>query len=547
MPPGGSGFLQALGWATLNSFWQMGLLWSAWLLINHYFKLSSNRKYITAVVMVFTGTAWFLFSLISFYINGFNNGSFIVSQKILNNGMPGRILTSASITYLALLIIPTYKVFLNWRFLQTIRKNAAQKAPLKNRLFVEKISGLLGIKTQVKVFLSELVTSPVTIGYLKPMILLPVAVLTQLNPQQIEAILIHELTHIRRHDYLLNLFLTAIRVLLYFNPFIRFFLSAIEAERENCCDELVLQFEYDNVSYASALLQLEKNNHVTTDLAMGATSQKHLLNRIEKIVGVNRKKKMNLNHFAGAFIALILLFTINSLIIAGKEKLTATQDAFGFSQPVSYLPSSFNATKNDNAPVTTKASALIALNTKESSADKPAPLILPPPIPEVPADVHYVSLDEVDASLTHEQKEQVKKTLVSTKSILRSKWNDVENNMADGMNDAEKLVAKDQYLTEIENINWPQIEKNMKAGYDNMDWTRINAALSQQAAAASLDSIKQNYIAALIELEAAKTNSASSQTLPVPDASIRQINKLKKELEARIREISTRERKVIRL
>ena len=72
-------------------------------------------------------------------------------------------------------------------------------------------------------------SSPVTIGFLKPIILLPVAALNSLTPQQVEAVLLHELSHIRRYDYLINLVITLVHTLFYFNPFIKKFVSAIES------------------------------------------------------------------------------------------------------------------------------------------------------------------------------------------------------------------------------------------------------------------------------------------------------------------------------
>ena len=547
-----SDFLQALGWSTLNSFWQLGLLWSVYLLYNYFFKPSSNRKYVNAVALVFTGTTWFLYTFVAYYFTGTSESSSLSFDKIESTGLLPRILTAASVTYLILLIIPAYKVFRNWRFLQAVKKSSTEKAPLKNRLFVQKVSGLLGIKKQVRVFLSELVTSPVTVGYLKPVILLPLAALTQLSPQQMEAILIHELTHIRRHDYLINLLLTAVNVLLYFNPFIRNFLSAIEAERENCCDELVLQFEYDKISYASALLQLEKNNHTTTALAMSATNKNHLLARVEKIVGVKRKSKVKANHVFGAFAALMILFTINSLIIAGKEKLPPTSDAIGFSQPVSYLPAASSRkiidmprTNETNMLATGKKSNLTesVLNFENNYFD-----LIENSEPSVNPDVHLVAFDEIDASLTDEQRARVKSTLSSTKTVLKSKWNDVEQTIADGLNNEEKIMARKEYLTEIENIDWKRMEKSMKASYESMDWNKIQSNLAREMFTAKLDSIKQNYIAAIVQLDKLKNGACKLELQAMPDASVTEVKRARELMETKIKEITNmKERKIIKL
>ncbi len=95
------------------------------------------------------------------------------------------------------------------------------------------------------------------------------AVINQLSTRQMEAVLLHELAHIRRHDYLLNLIINIIRTILYFNPFARAFVGIIESEREKNCDELVLQFQYGGYDYASALLSLEKLSHTRQFLVLG--------------------------------------------------------------------------------------------------------------------------------------------------------------------------------------------------------------------------------------------------------------------------------------
>src|SRR5205823_1023949 len=158
-----------------------------------------------------------------------------------------------------------------------------------------------------------LVSSPVTIGYLKPIILLPVAALNHLSTAQVEAVLLHELSHIRRYDYLINLIVSVIHTLLYFNPFVKAFINTMEAEREACCDELVLQFGYDKVGYASALLHLEKTSRQYQALALAAAGKQNLLTRIEKIVGMEKKKTFKLVQIVPLFLALFCILLFNSV------------------------------------------------------------------------------------------------------------------------------------------------------------------------------------------------------------------------------------------
>ena len=98
---------------------------------------------------------------------------------------------------------------------------------------------------------------PTVIGWLKPVVLLPASALAGLSPNQVEAILAHELAHIRRHDYLVNLLQTLVETLLFYHPAVWWLSRRIRAERENCCDDLAVSLCGDPVAYAAALAELE--------------------------------------------------------------------------------------------------------------------------------------------------------------------------------------------------------------------------------------------------------------------------------------------------
>jgi beta-lactamase regulating signal transducer with metallopeptidase domain len=554
-----SALLQALGWATLNSFWQMAALWCVYLAVGHFTKITSNQKYLLAVYSVFAGAGWFVYSFVSFYINGHTQVEALAVTTTNGVQLLPTVLVCASISYLLLLAVPAYRVFQNWRFLQTIKRKGLEKAPAKDRLFVQRIAAHIGIQRKVMVHLSGLVTSPMTIGYLKPIILIPFAALNNLTPAQLEAVLLHELSHIKRYDYLVNLLLTAVHVVLYFNPFVKLFIRAIEAERENCCDELVLQFEYDKVSYASALLQLEKTNHLTTELAMGATHKAHLLSRIEKIVGVKRKAKLNASHFLGAFAALLLLLTINSMIIARKTSGNMTASLSSISEPYSYFtnpdrgdvltPLIQNDLQHSSQPILASANAETSSKPIASFTYPLLPSLAEPVSSELSnPDFKMVAFDEVDASLTEEQKEQVKTTLSTTKRALEANWSQVERSVPDGMLASEKEAVKSEYLKQVENINWQRMEQNMKAGYEKIDWHGVNVQLANQLALAKLDSVQTCMEIALVQLENVKVTSSKVEALPFPDASVKDLKKAKADLKQNIREIKAmRSGKIIKL
>ena len=164
---GQSNFLQALGWAVLNSLWQMALLWVVYQLATAIQKTNkSSSKGFLATVMLFAGFGWFLFTF--FFILADNPGSksgyaaFVTmdGNDSLNNWLY-RMLPIASMVYLLLLILPVLNFIRNYRYVQFIRNRGLKKADVKWRIFAHKIAAQMGIVKSVQVWMSEFVTSPV--------------------------------------------------------------------------------------------------------------------------------------------------------------------------------------------------------------------------------------------------------------------------------------------------------------------------------------------------------------------------------------------------
>ena len=114
--------------------------------------------------------------------------------------------------------------------------------------------------------------------------LLPVSALAALSPRQVEAILAHELAHIRRHDYLVNLLQTLVETLLFYHPAVWWLSRRIRAERENCCDDLAVSLCGDPYAYAKALADLEELRGTSGRLVLAATGGS-LLQRVRRLVG----------------------------------------------------------------------------------------------------------------------------------------------------------------------------------------------------------------------------------------------------------------------
>ncbi|HZH36656.1 MAG TPA: M56 family metallopeptidase, partial [Flavisolibacter sp.] len=517
-----SHFLQALGWATLNSLWQMALLWGLYSFVNHTAKLSATRKYQASVSAVLIGFCWFLFSFIFYYENNSLTYGFFENTILPDNNILNVCLLSASVTYLLLLAFPAVRLFRNWKFVQKIKQEGQQKAQLEHRLFVHKVSFLLGISKKVKVVLSTLITSPVTVGYLKPVVLLPVAALNNLSPAQVEAILLHELSHIRRYDYLLNFIVSIIHTLLYFNPFVKLFMNTIEAEREACCDELVLQFGYDKVDYASALLHLEKTSGRHHTLTLAAAGNQNLLTRIEKIVGMEKKKTFKLVQIVPIVLTMFCVLLFNSVLIFNDAR---TGTAMTYTNDTVFTPWQFD---NNSTGVRTLSPVV---NEEKQFARAPLSEIAlaqdvkidvynytaPPQTVEQPNAVidHFmpVNFDDLDGNLTNEEKDKVKKTVEATKKAAGTlQWKEIEASIGEVMDRQEKAEAKQEYLRELEKVSWKNIEQNLKANFDNLDWEVIDANVARAMSQVQLDSLQTVYAQALTELEKSEINLKAAKT-----------------------------------
>jgi bla regulator protein blaR1 len=531
-----SHFLQALGWATLNSVWQMALLWALFCSVNHTFSLSASRKYQASVGAMLIGFTWFVSTFLFYYQNHSSSYAFFENTVVHSNILLHICLLSASVTYLLLLVFPAIRLFRNWQFVQKIKTEGQSKAQLEYRLFVQKVGFLLGVTKKVKLAVSSLVSSPVTVGYLKPIILLPVAAMNQLTPAQVEAILLHELSHIRRYDYLLNFIVSVIHTLLYFNPFVKTFMNTIEAEREACCDEVVLQFGYDKVSYASALLHLEKNSGRHHPLALAAAGKQNLLTRIEKIVGMEKKKTFKLVQIVPLFLAMFCILLFNSVLIIKDAK---SGEAMTYADNTVFSPWQLNNSRQrvsmpevvqpretftakatyKELPATGQVKIEIITVNEQPQAAEPA---MPPTNHFIPVD-----FDEVDGSLTKEQKQNVKSTIEATRKVAGTlQWKEIENNIGDVMDTKEKAIARQEYLRELDKVSWNNIEQNMKANYDKVNWEAVQQEINKAMVQVQMDSVQNVYAQALAEvqkLEASLKSKAKCAANPLPDASVEEL------------------------
>ncbi len=174
--------------------------------------------------------------------------------------------------------------------LRKIRVSAV-KGDWLNRL--QHLAAQLGIRQTITLLESGLAKVPMVIGHLKPVVLVPVGLLTSLSADEVEAILIHELAHIKRRDYLVNMLQSLVEIIFFFNPAVLWVSKLIKTERENCCDDLALAQNHNKLNYIRALVSCEEYRASVPTYAMGFPGSKNtLLERVKRMAG-NRNHSLN--------------------------------------------------------------------------------------------------------------------------------------------------------------------------------------------------------------------------------------------------------------
>ena len=580
---GQSNFLQALGWAVLNSLWQMALLWVIFQFITAITRTTkSYQKSLLAASLLFAGFAWFVFTFIVILADsasahkGYSAFISINRNQDVNTWLY-TMLPVASVVYLVLLSLPILNFIRNYRYVQAIRHYGISKAEVQWRMFVQKVAAQMGITKPVHVWMSAFVTSPVIIGYIKPIILLPVAAVNNLSVQQIEAVLLHELSHIKRSDFLINLITKLIQTILYFNPFVKAFAKIIEREREKNCDEIVLQFQYEPHGYATALLELEKAGHTSIALAVAASGvkQNDLLTRIESIMGIRKKPVFSFNKLAGIVAALLCFISLNALLLLSKPgesksspglltNLSGPFHLFTTGADIQDIKAAeLSGIESMPAPVINywSSPALKEITNEiptlitQQAFKKPTADFTTHPLNTFPfVNVNFVENDIPE--LNQQEEQQVEEALTASKKVMtEDQWKAMEKNIADAMTSHEKEMLKAEYkkaMSELDPIviGWKKVEEKMRVAYDNINWNQVNTELNDALAEIKLDSLQKVYTSVIdglssLEKELVKTNECG---IPDSDITLKLVEQKKREAQKAINKLkSVRHRKIVHL
>lgn len=315
--------LEALGWTLVHFCWQAGAIAVAfWLVDTALLKARSQTRYLLALAAILampvaalatlayeeatgaSGQAWLQASIKGAATEATGGGSVRGAPLILvdsgeeTNPSGGAMWTGLlpwlDGAWLLGVMCLSARTVGGWLLLRKVRRSFLAPVPPAVRASFARLRTRLGIAKHVELRLSACVRSPLAVGVVRSLILLPVSAVTSLSPEQLEVVLAHELAHVRRADYLWNLLQTTVETLFFFHPAVWWVGRRVRQERELCCDDVALATCRDPLVYATALLRLEEERGGRLDLAMaldGHQSHSGLRGRIGRMLGESSAEK----------------------------------------------------------------------------------------------------------------------------------------------------------------------------------------------------------------------------------------------------------------
>ena len=220
-------------------------------------------------------------------------------------------------------VIYTSRLLLEWRDIRKLSRVDVEPLPEEWQARVARLTRRVGVHRAVMVLQSAHVHVPLVVGFFKPLILVPVSAFTGLTPWQLELILMHELAHVRRHDYLVNLLQVVVETLLFYHPVVRWVSRVAREEREHCCDDLVVARSGDALSYARALAELATAQSLGLQTSVGSDGGK-LLSRIKRIVAAREPSRVSTHWSVGTMLAVVAL-TVSGMLQPAVEPKPAEE------------------------------------------------------------------------------------------------------------------------------------------------------------------------------------------------------------------------------
>jgi beta-lactamase regulating signal transducer with metallopeptidase domain len=291
-------WVEPLGWALLHSLWQGAVITVVtWIVLRRYgVRLQSQTRYALCCTALGLSVAVPVLTFAAFSLSP-DRGAMVnpVSAVAPVAGVISPTRSASLLSGGAVLVLPwvvlawmigvlarALWITSAWLAVRRLARSATQPIDVMWVRVLEQLQRVLQVDRHVGLRLSVLVDVPCVIGWIRPVILLPPAACLGLSPQQMEAVLAHELAHIKRHDFLINSLQRIAEALLFYHPGAWWVSRQIRIEREHCCDDAAVAVCPDVVAYARALTTLEVSRHASEPLL--AVTGGDLVGRIRRLL-----------------------------------------------------------------------------------------------------------------------------------------------------------------------------------------------------------------------------------------------------------------------
>lgn len=210
-------------------------------------------------------------------------------------------------------------------YLQRLKNYGVERFPSHFAPMLQELETKLKLSKPVQYLSSFRVSSPFTAGWLRPVILFPATLLDQLNEPELRTIIAHELAHIQRHDFLVNLIQTLLCILFFYHPAVWWMSARIEEEREHCCDDMAIKVTGERIGYAKTLLAL-KEAELDPKLAVGLKGKHGFKQRVTRLLSGSLRAGTYQEGFVSALILVSVLASAIGLSGQASTLITSQSD-----------------------------------------------------------------------------------------------------------------------------------------------------------------------------------------------------------------------------
>ncbi len=355
-----SNVVEAFGWMILHSLWQgaiISVILGLMMIATRKFSAKS-RYFIAIVAMLFMpGTAIYTFvrhytperavetvqlsavrtetAITDVSIEMAEKETSSVTQPAAEKGISVKIRSYRKYFYQNIPLIVTLwllgmlvfalKFLGGLAYTQRLKHYRVESVSDKWQQTFSRLAEMLKLNKAVRILQSTLVKVPMVVGYFKPVVLIPVSAFTGLSPKQLEIIILHELAHIVRRDYIINILQSVVEIIFFYHPAVWWMSKIVRAEREHCCDDIAIEKSGDSVNYARALANIQEQILVNENLAMAiGGSSNNLIKRIKRLLNQPNMKTNFTEGFTASCIIFAGIFVM--MLNTGSAKFTSGEN-----------------------------------------------------------------------------------------------------------------------------------------------------------------------------------------------------------------------------